>query len=63
MAKNQHKKPQGVALSPEVSELYEVPEGVLTVFACAEFGLVDLTRINMQTAEQLEQLGYLRKKV
>lgn len=48
-------------LAPEVAEKYEVVEGVLSVFACREFGLVDLSKVNLEFAKQLEEKGYLKK--
>jgi hypothetical protein len=52
--------PQSV-LRPEVAERYTVAEGTQPVFACAEFGRVDLSQVDLQFAAQLEEKGYLKK--
>jgi len=49
-------------LKPEVAAVFEVPEGRLSKFVCAEFGEVDLTAIGLEFAERLAEKGYLIKK-
>lgn len=49
------------ALRPEVAAVYAVRDGLQSVFACAEFGRVDLSDVDLQYAEQLAEKGYLKK--
>ena len=49
-------------LRPEVAEKFEVRKGLLSVFASADFGHVDLTTINLEFASRLADAGYLIKK-
>lgn len=48
-------------LQPEVAAQYEPAEGTHAVFACAEFGRVELSQVDLQYAAQLAEKGYLKK--
>lgn len=48
-------------LQPEVAAQYEPAEGTQPLFACAEFGRVDLSQVDLQYAAQLAEKGYLKK--
>ena len=50
------------ALRPEVAAAYTVRKGLTNVFACAEFGRVDLSEVTLPFAEQLSARGYLIQK-
>lgn len=50
-----------ITLRPEVAALFVPREDLLQVFACAEFGRVDLAEVNLQLAEQMAEKGYLKK--
>lgn len=48
-------------LREDVAAVYAVRKGLQSVFACSEFGRVDLSQVDMQFAAQLAQYGYLKK--
>lgn len=54
-------KYSGSILPEAVGAKYEPAEGVLAVFSCPEFGMVDLKVITPEFAERLAQAGYLKK--
>lgn len=51
------------ALPENVAALYAVRDGLGNVFACAEFGTVNLSEVTLPFAVQLEEKGYLKKLV
>jgi hypothetical protein len=61
MAKAKADTPESI-LKPDVAAVYDVPEGRLPQFVCAEFGEVDLTAIGLEFAGRLAEKGFLIKK-
>lgn len=49
-------------LRPEVAEMYAVRKGLQRIFACSEFGMVDLSQVDLMFAAQLAEHGYLIEK-
>lgn len=67
MPKNQIEKqaslPEPASVLPaKVAEKYALSEGTLAKFSDSTFGLVDLSKIDLQLAEQLAEHGYLIKR-
>jgi hypothetical protein len=66
MARNNqiNEKPATKSALPEnVAAIYTVRDGLGNVFACAEFGTVNLSEVTLAFALQLEEKGYLKKLV
>lgn len=53
--------PPPSVLRPEVAAVYQVRPGLPAKFACAEFGLVNLSEVSLAKAGQLAGKGYLKK--
>jgi len=49
-------------LPEDVAAKYQIADGKMAKFYCAQFGLVDLTKISLERAAQLADAGYLVKK-
>lgn len=61
--KNYKQKSSGGNVLPDdVAALYEPAEGILPIFCCAEFGMVNLASVTPDFAAQLAEAGYLKAK-
>lgn len=63
MAKKKQSEEPAI-LHSAIADEFDVRDDLPVVFACAEFGRVDLREVkDIEFARQLAQLGYLKKRV
>jgi hypothetical protein len=49
-------------LPQDVAAQYSPRKGLVQQFSCAEYGIVDLSKINLKFAKKLAEKGYLIKQ-